>query len=69
MQPLDAAFKAQFAASDPDRDYQSYAEDARCGEWDRLMRTYQRRIPTADPTDGGWWTPMELVFDLEEQDG
>ncbi len=54
---------------DPDRDYQSYAEDARCGEWDRLMRTYQRRIPTADPTDGGWWTPMELVFDLEEQDG
>ena len=54
---------------DPDRDYQSYAEDPRCDEWDRLMRTYQRRIPTADPTDGGWWTPMDLVFDLEEQHG
>ena len=35
--------------------------------WDELMRTYQRRIPTADPTDGGWWTAMDLVFDLEGQ--
>lgn len=54
---------------EPDRDYQAYAEDPRCDEWDRLMRAYQRRIPSADPADGGWWTPMELVFDLEEQCG
>ena len=54
---------------EPKRDYQTYAEDPRCGEWDRLMRSYQQRIPTADPDDGGWWTPMDKVFDLEEQEG
>ncbi len=52
---------------DPTRDYQSYAEDPRCRAWDDLMRSYQQRIPTADPGDGGWWTPMDLVFDLETQ--
>lgn len=52
---------------DPDRDYQSYTDDPRCREWDELMRTYQRRIPTADTADGGWWTAMDLVFDLEGQ--
>jgi L-rhamnose mutarotase len=51
----------------PDHDYQTYAEDPRCQEWDELMRTYQRQIPGA-PNDGdSWWTPMNLVFDLEVQ--
>ena len=52
---------------DPDRDYQDYARDPRCREWDELMRTYQRQVPAADPGSGSWWTPMELVFDLESQ--
>lgn len=49
---------------DPGRDYQNYAADPRCSEWDTLMRTYQQRIPTADDT-GEWWTPMDLIFELE----
>ncbi|MAB73275.1 MAG: hypothetical protein CMJ54_12310 [Planctomycetaceae bacterium] len=48
---------------DPARDYQAYTDDPRCRAWDDLMRPYQRRIPTADPDDGGWWTTMDLVFD------
>jgi len=50
---------------DPARDYQTYTDDPRCRAWDDLMRPYQRRIPTADPTDDGWWTAMDLVFDQE----
>ena len=49
---------------DPARDYQAYAENPRCREWDELMREYQQRIPTAK-NDEEWWTPMQLVFDLE----
>ena len=51
----------------PDHDYQRYAEDPRCQEWDTLMRTYQQRIPSASETDQRWWTSMDLVFDLEAQ--
>ena len=47
----------------PERDYQSYAEDPRCQEWDELMRGYQRQVPGAIKTS--WWTPMEKGFDLE----
>ena len=54
---------------DPARDYQSYTDDPRCRDWDALMRPYQRRIPTADPGDGGWWTTMDLVFDQEAAQG
>ena len=54
---------------DPDRDYQSYTADPRCRAWDELMRGYQQRVPAANPTDDGWWTPMTEVFNLEEQDG
>ena len=50
---------------DPATDYQAYAADPRCREWDDLMRTYQRRVPVASPDV--WWTPMDLVFDLETQ--
>lgn len=49
---------------DPERDYQTYATDPRCREWDQLMRGYQQRIPTAGDT-GEWWTPMELIFELD----
>ena len=49
---------------DPARDYQAYAENPRCREWDQLMREYQQRIPTANH-DEQWWTPMQIVFDLE----
>lgn len=47
---------------DPVRDYQTYADDPRCREWDALMRTYQRQVPSADPE--AWWTPMDPVFEL-----
>ena len=30
---------------------------------DELMRRFQRPVPGAP--DGAWWTPMDLVFDLE----
>ena len=52
---------------DPRHDYQSYAEDPRCAEWDRLMRTYQRRTGLTEPGDDAWWTPMRQIFELEEQ--
>ena len=52
---------------DPARDYQGYAEDPRCREWDEVMRTYQQPIPTAPK--GGWWTPMKLVFELPQETG
>lgn len=47
---------------DPARDYQKYAADPRCAEWDSLMRTFQRKAPGAP--DQGWWAPMELIFEL-----
>lgn len=47
---------------DPARDFQKYAADPRCREWDELMRRFQQRVPGA-ATDG-WWQPMEEVFDL-----
>ena len=49
---------------DPTRDYQQYAQDPRCQEWDELMRTYQQPIPTARKDE--WWTPMDLLFTFED---
>lgn len=46
----------------PERDFQKFAQSPRGADWDRLMRTYQQRIP--DAAHGEWWAPMELVFDL-----
>lgn len=51
---------------DPSRDYQAATADPRTRAWDDLMRTYQRRVPTAGPDD--WWTPMEEVFQLSHYD-
>ena len=48
---------------DPQRDYQSYANNPKCREWDSLMRRYQRTAPVARP--GEWWAGMREVFDLE----
>ena len=50
---------------DPARDYQAYAEDPRCREWDELMRRYQRPAPGAP--EGAWWASMREVFCLESQ--
>ena len=43
--------------------YMAYAANRRCQAWETLMKTLQQRVPEAKP--GDWWTPMELVFDLE----
>ncbi|MBK7644245.1 MAG: L-rhamnose mutarotase [Planctomycetes bacterium] len=51
---------------DPRRDYQAYAADPRCREWDQSMRRYQQQVPRAD--SASWWTPMEAIFDLEAQE-
>jgi L-rhamnose mutarotase len=48
---------------DPVRDYQSYANDPKCREWDQAMRRYQRTAPGA--AAGEWWATMREVFDLE----
>jgi L-rhamnose mutarotase len=47
---------------DPATAYQQYTTTARAREWDERMRHYQQRVPGAP--EGAWWTPMELVFDL-----
>lgn len=52
---------------DPRRDFQTYADNPRCRQWDEWMRTFQRRVAEAGPND--WWTPMDLVFDLETAAG
>lgn len=53
---------------DPARDYQRYAADPRCREWDELMRRYQKPAPGAKA--GEWWAGMELVYELgERRDG
>ncbi|MCA9284066.1 MAG: L-rhamnose mutarotase [Phycisphaerales bacterium] len=51
---------------DPARDYQAYADQPRCREWDEQMRRFQRQVPGAPPDS--WWAPMALVFDLEGTD-
>src|SRR5262249_25247242 len=48
---------------DPARDYQQYASDPRCAEWDRLMRRYQTQAPGARADE--WWATMEEVCDLQ----
>jgi L-rhamnose mutarotase len=52
---------------DPARDYQAYASDPVCREWDERMRRYQRRAPGAP--EGCWWAPMRGVFDLDAPQG
>lgn len=47
----------------PGRDFQRYAADPRCAEWEELMRRFQQPVPGAP--EGSWWTPMRLLFDLE----
>lgn len=47
---------------DPARDYQRYASDPKCREWDDLMRRYQRPVPAAKA--GEWWSPMQCVFEM-----
>ena len=48
---------------DPDRDFVRYeAGHPRRAEWQRLMESFQERVPDAKP--GEWWAQMELVFTL-----
>ena len=39
----------------------------RCAEWEKLMKTFQKRPPGARP--GEWWVRMEPVFHLGGRDG
>lgn len=48
---------------DPRRDFQTYAANPRCRQWDEWMRSFQQRLAEAGPED--WWTPMEEIFDLD----
>lgn len=44
-------------------DFQRYLEQTpRAGEWDVLMRAFQKPVPWAG--EGEWWAPMERVYDL-----
>ncbi len=49
----------------PRNDFQTYAANSRCRQWDDWMRTFQRKLAEAGPQD--WWTPMDEVFDLESR--
>lgn len=48
----------------PTTSYADYARAPRVAEWDRLMRTFQRQVPGADPAV--FWTEMREVFHLPE---
>lgn len=52
---------------DPRRDFQTYAENPRCRQWDEWMRTFQTKL--ADAASEDWWMPLEQVFDLERSPG
>ena len=49
---------------DAKRDFQRYASSERTRAWDELMRDFQQRVREAG--EGDWWTPMEMVFDLQQ---
>ena len=49
---------------DPDKDLSGYTDKPRAKEWDELMKTFQKPLPSAKP--GEFWLPMELVFDLDQ---
>ena len=49
---------------DPARDFQRYAASERAQAWEKLMRGFQQRVPEAG--EGDWWTPMEMVFDIQQ---
>lgn len=51
------------------KDYERYADDPKARQWEELMRRYQCRAPGADPNATSWWSPMEEIFDLREQQG
>lgn len=47
-----------------DRDFpKAAAFDADCEKWDLLMRQMQVPVPEAQPDE--WWSPMELIFDMD----
>jgi L-rhamnose mutarotase len=48
---------------DVQRAFARLEEAPRCREWGELMQSLQEPVPEAAP--GEWWSPMELVFDLE----
>ncbi len=50
-------------AFDPALDYPRYAENAKCREWDAMMRKFQRPVPGAK--SGEWWSAMHEVFRME----
>jgi L-rhamnose mutarotase len=47
---------------DPGTSMQSYDQNPKAQEWERLMHTLQERAPEAPPDQ--WWAEMELVFDM-----
>lgn len=48
-------------AFNPERDLVDYAKtNPKVGEWDKLMRTFQLRVPEAGEHE--WWAQMERVF-------
>ena len=48
---------------DPEAKAAADAANPKVQEWERLMDTYQRRLPFAAP--GQKWVPMELIFSLQ----
>ena len=47
----------------PQRDFQKYTRSPRAQEWDKLMRTFQQKVPGAGEDE--WWAAGELVYDLD----
>ncbi len=53
-------------AFEPLRDFRRVNDDPVSREWNELMATLQERAPEATPDE--WWAPMELVFDMTQQE-
>jgi L-rhamnose mutarotase len=54
-------------AADPRRAFaQHVASSPRVVEWEALMKDLQQAPATGD--SGSWWTPMEPIFHLEQED-
>ncbi|KAM9984707.1 hypothetical protein ACTFIY_009141 [Dictyostelium cf. discoideum] len=52
---------------DPKIDFQKYTElTPKANEWDNLMRKFQQKISDIPENQlGEWWSPMDLVYDLD----
>ena len=50
---------------DPQESFAAYRKNPVAERWDELMRTYQQKLPEAEPDQ--WWMPLTPIFDFTAQ--